>query len=106
MNGWDGIERRAAVLADHQSKPNGKSPVEAPTALILIGFVAVILLQAAGMYSHILIERDMEEESKRSARVDESLTCYLVKFTQGGTGLQLLSDCGFLPQLPNPGGRP
>lgn len=97
---WDGAERRAVRLADEQSKPNGKT-VEIPLTTMIVGFVVVIILQVAALLTHITIDRGVHDEAGRSKAVDASLTCYVIKVSQGvPAGPEILTDCGFLPSLP------
>lgn len=93
--GWNGPERRAVQLADETSRSNGPT-IDIPTVVLVVGFVAVVLLQLGALWGHGVLDHHGEDEAKRSAKVDESLTCYVVKLAQGTAGPDALSDCGFL----------
>lgn len=92
---WDGIERRQVVLTDERSKGDGKT-VEAPIVAVVVGFVAVVLLQTAALVHHVILEGDHH----RQEQVDASFVCYVVKTSQGTpAGVELLTDCGFIPKI-------
>ena len=93
---WDGIERRETVLADQRTRANGGT-VEVPLVTVIIGFAAVVLLQLAALWGHAVLSDHVDGEAQRSRQVDASLTCYVVKVTQGqAAGPAILIDCGFL----------
>ena len=93
---WDGLERRATVLADERTRANGQT-VEVPLAVVIVGFATLALLQIAALWGHAVLSDHIDTEARRSKQVDSSLTCYVVKVTQGqAAGPAILIDCGFL----------
>jgi hypothetical protein len=95
MIGWDGTERRQAMLADERTRANG-SAVEVPLSIVVIGFAAVILLQSVSLFHHFFLSADHNNQT----RVDTSFVCYVVKTSQGQpVNVDLLTDCGFIPRI-------
>jgi len=87
---WDGIERRSTVILADQLKP--KNTVDAPIVLVLVGFAAVLLMQAASIWSHgAIVQRQKDAEDFR-----RQVSCYLVRSSQGETGTGVLTACGFI----------
>jgi len=78
------------ILADDLKTP--RATVDAPIVMVLVGFAAVLLMQAASIWSHGLILARMRASEDFRAQV----TCYIVHSTQGETGPTVLTTCGFL----------
>ena len=97
MTEWDGIERRAPVLLAEQLQP--RNTVNAPVVLVLVGFAAVLLMQAASIFTHGTI-LDKQQEG---AEFRDRITCYVIHTSQGETGVAVLTACGFLDS--SSGGR-
>jgi hypothetical protein len=87
---WDGNERRAPVILAEQLRP--KNTVEAPIVMVLVGFAALLLMQAAAIWNHgVIVQRQRESEQFR-----RQVSCYLVHTSQGETGTGVLTACGFI----------
>jgi len=87
---WDGTERRTAVILADDLKP--KNTVDAPIILVLVGFAAMLLLQAAAIWSHgQILQNQRDSEGFR-----RQITCFIVHNAQGETGTSVLTTCGFL----------
>jgi hypothetical protein len=89
---WDGTERRAAMLADDRTRANNGSTVEVPAALVIIGFVCVVLLQLGALVQHALIANDHQND----AQFRHQITCFVIGTVQGKAGTDLLTNCDFL----------
>ena len=94
MNDWDGVteRRRAAQIADGLAKPT----VEVSASILIIGFVAVILLQVASLIGHAVISSHEKQAAKDHDDFRRQISCFIVAGTQGKTGTDLLTDCGFI----------
>jgi len=90
MTDWDGTERRTAVILADELKP--KNTVDAPIVLVLIGFAAVMLMQAAAIWGHGEMLRDHRENREQNQR----FSCYVVHTSQGEAPTAALTACGFL----------
>lgn len=88
---WDGVERRSAMLADERTRANGQG-IEAPTVIVVVGFVAVLLLQAGALIQHALLAHEHAE----AERFRKQITCFVVSTVQGKSGTDLLATCDFL----------
>jgi len=87
---WDGTERRTAVILADELKP--KATVNAPVVMVLVGFAAMLFLQAAAIWSHgVILQNQRESEGFR-----RQITCFIVHNAQGETGTNVLTACGFL----------
>lgn len=92
---WDGTERRQTLLADERTRGNGTT-VEVSMTIVVIGFVAVVLLQIVSLFHHFVLSGDHAAQGK----VDASFVCYVVKTSQGQpVSVDLLTDCGFIPRI-------
>jgi len=90
MTDWDGTERRSAVILAEELRP--RSTVDAPVIMVLVGFAAMLLLQAAAIWSHgVILQNQRETEEFR-----RQITCFIVHNAQGDTGTNVLTTCGFL----------
>lgn len=87
---WDGSERRVPVLLAEQLQP--KNTLNAPLVLVLVGFAALLLMQAASMWSHGLLLGNQRDATER----DRQFACYIVHTSQGETATSALTACGFL----------
>ena len=92
---WDGTERRASVLAAEQARGSGKT-VEIPTTIVIVGFVVVAILQCAAILGHTVLAREQEQEHLEAQEARRQIACFVVGFTQGKPGPDLLGECGFL----------
>lgn len=90
MTGWDGIERREAVILAEELQP--RNTVNAPLVLVLVGFAAMLLMQAAAIWAHGEILRNQRENRVR----DQQFACYIVHTSQGEAPTVALTACGFL----------
>lgn len=95
MSDWDGIERREAEMLAESLRPR-RAAIEAPIVMLLVGFAATLLLQAAALWGHGIIDQHQDAEAKRADQFRTQLTCFVVRFTQGRQGTDVLTDCGFL----------
>lgn len=89
---WDGSERRTAMLADERTRAANGNTVEVPAALVIVGFVAVVLLQLGALVQHALISND----HKNDEQFRHQITCFVIGSVQGKTGTDLLASCDFL----------
>jgi hypothetical protein len=97
---WDGEERRATVKLADELKC--KETVDAPIVMVLVGFAAVLLLQAAALWGHGVIAHADQKRADAAARFEQRITCFIVRFSQNRQqGPEVLTDCGFL----NTGGK-
>lgn len=69
-----------------------RTTVEAPLVMVLVGFAAVLLMQAMSIWSHGLILGNQ----RRLIDTDRQFACYVVHTSQGAAPNQALSDCGFI----------
>lgn len=92
---WDGIERREAQVLAESLRPR-RPTIEAPVVMLLVGFAASLLLQAAALWGHGVIAQQQDKEAARAGVFREQLTCFVVRLTQGRQGTDVLTDCGFL----------
>jgi hypothetical protein len=92
---WDGKERREAVLADERTRANGAT-VEVPVTVVIVGFVAVVLLQLAALAGHALLSNHQDSEFREAREARQQIGCFVIGITQGKAGQELLTDCGFL----------
>jgi len=90
MSDWDGNERRLPVILAEQLAP--KNTVNAPIVMVLVGFAAILLMQAAAIWSHGVI---LANQRTIDAKLDR-FSCYVIHSTQGETGTGVLTACGFL----------
>lgn len=90
MTDWDGNERRANVILAEQLQP--KNTVNAPIVIVLVGFAAALLMQAAAIWGHGVIIQNQ----RRSLENDRRFTCYIVRTSQGEATTAALTSCGFL----------
>lgn len=85
------------MLADSLRPPVARKPtVEAPIVMVLVGFAATLLLQAAALWGHGTLDHHQDTEARQQAEFRQQLTCFVVRFTQGRQGTDVLTDCGFL----------
>lgn len=94
-DGWDGTERRQAVLADERTRANGAT-VEVSVTAVIVGFVAVVILQLAALAGHALLSSHQDREFAEAKEARQQIGCFVIGITQGKTGQDLLTDCGFL----------
>lgn len=94
-NDWDGMERRQPVIVAEALKPR-RETVEAPVVMVLVGFAATLLMQAASLWGHGVILDHHDDEAAREAEFRRQLNCFVVKYTQGAQGIDVLTTCGFL----------
>lgn len=87
---WDGTERRAPVILAEQLAP--KNTVNAPIILVLVGFAAVLLMQAAAIWAHGELLKNQRDNRER----DRQFACYIVHTSQGEAPTTALTACGFL----------
>lgn len=87
---WDGIERRETAMLAEQLKP--KNVVDVPIVGVLVGFAAVLLLQAAAVWSHGEILQNQHQILEEQDR----FACYVVRTSQGAVPADVLTECGFL----------
>lgn len=92
---WDGMERREAVIVAEALRPK-RETVEAPVVIVLVGFAATLLMQAASLWGHGVMLQRHNEEAARQAEFRRQLNCFVVKYTQGAQGIDVLTACGFL----------
>lgn len=91
---WDGrTERRAPVILSAELQP--KNTVNAPIVLVLVGFAAVLLMQAASVWSHGQILQNQQLSQER----DRQFSCYIVHTSQGEAPTNALTACGFLDPI-------
>jgi hypothetical protein len=91
MTDWDGTsERRAPLILAAELQP--KETVNAPVIMVLIGFAAMLLLQAAAVWSH----GTLLQNQRHLIDQQQQFVCYVVRSTQGETGTGILTECGFL----------
>lgn len=95
MSEWDGQERRQTMLADERTRLNG-SAVEVSSVTLIVGFVAVVLLQAAALIGHGVLSSHQDREFAEAKRAREQIACFVIGITQGKSGPDLLTACGFL----------
>lgn len=88
---WDGLERRSAVIVAEELKAK-RETVEAPIVIVLVGFAAILLMQAVSIWSHGVII----DNQRRNAEYNQKFACYVVHTAQGETGTGVLTACGFL----------
>lgn len=93
MNDWDGIDRRRPInnVAD-----SGNGSVNVSMAVLIIGFAAVVVLQVASMFGHSILSNTQEKEHVNAEAFRTQITCFVVGTTQGKSGTDLLTTCGFL----------
>lgn len=94
-NDWDGMERREALIVAESLKPK-RETVEAPIVIVLVGFAAILLMQAVSLWGHGVILDHHDQEAAREAEFRRQLNCFVVKYSQGAQGIDVLSACGFL----------
>lgn len=92
---WDGLERREALLLAEELKPK-RETVEAPVIMVLVGFAASLLLQAAALWGHGVILQHADREATKAEEFRRQITCYVGRVSQGRQGPEILTDCGFL----------
>lgn len=91
MTEWDGAtERRAPVILAEQLQP--KNTVNAPLVLVLVGFAAMLIMQATAIWSHGVITQRLRDGQER----DRQFACYIVHTSQGEAPTSALAACGFL----------
>jgi hypothetical protein len=95
MTDWDGTERREVEMLTTRLRPK-RPTFEAPVVGLLVGFAAMLLFQAASLWGHGIIDQHQDAEAKRADQFRTQLTCFVVRFTQGRQGTDVLTDCGFL----------
>lgn len=91
MTDWDGLERRSALILAEELKPK-RETVEAPVVIVLVGFAAALLMQAAAIWSHGVIIQNQH----RNEEYNQKFACYVVHTAQGESGTGVLTACGFL----------
>lgn len=90
MTGWDGVERREAVMLAEELRP--KETVNAPLVMVLVGFAAMLLMQAAAIWAHGELLHNQRDNEAR----DQQFACYIVHTSQGEAPTVALTACGFL----------
>lgn len=91
MTDWEGVtDRRAAGRYDERTR--SRETVQVPIVTLAVGFAAMVLLQLGALVQHGFLAHDHNggEEFRRQ------ITCLVVQQSQGKTGPDLLTQCGFL----------
>jgi hypothetical protein len=95
MTDWDGIERRQPMILADTLHPK-RETVEVPLVLVLVGFAAVLLLQAASLWGHGILADHQRKDAADNDVFRKQISCFVIKVTQGRQGPDVLTDCGFL----------
>lgn len=94
MNEWDGVtERRQAYRIADQFR---HETIQVNSAVMIVGFCAVILLNIAALVGHGIISGNDKDHAEKSERFREQISCFVVGSAQGKTGTDLLTACKFI----------
>jgi hypothetical protein len=81
--------------------------VEIPVSAVLLSVIAMLVLQVSAIVGHRALHREHAQKADVDSAHQRAVTCYVVRITQGQTGPDVLTECGFieLPGLERKGER-